>query len=145
MLVRDALTYLHLSDLHLGCRGRAGTIVIDEPTGIPGFCLPCYRIEKAFEVYNPGNATVPAGPNCAVGEYTFIYTLTHIGGSNGAIPFPVNQFSLDADTLFVTSAGFIATPDVTPSATTIGGGGIIWDFLAPTLVPGDVSDPLFVC
>ena len=72
----------------------AGTVIIDEPNGIGGICAaPCYRIEKAFEVYLDGNPTTPAGPNCPAGDNTYLYTLTHIGGSS--FPFPVISFELE--------------------------------------------------
>ena len=45
----------------------AGSVVIQEPNGAPGFCAqPCFIAEKSFEVYLPGNGTGPiaCGASC---------------------------------------------------------------------------------
>ncbi len=130
---------------------QSGSSIIDEPNGAPPFCTqPCYSVEKAFEVYLSGNPTVPAGPSCAAGENTYLYTISHIGGTGPFVP-SVTAFELGMAAADVSSAGFI--PGVLdPSATVIQANAVRWDFPAPGAVGpaasgggGLVSSQLFIC
>ena len=93
----------------LGGGDQFGSVVINEDTGIPGFCdIPCFIVEKDFEVYLPGNPSAPGV--CAAGEVTYLYTITHIGGSNTPYPFipAVTEFEIGVtDATTVSAAGFV--------------------------------------
>ena len=95
------------------------TEIINESVGFPGVCAaPCYSVEKVSDFYLPGNGSAP-GPNCGAGENTFVYTLTHIGGT---IPFPsipVTEFEIVAPFSEVVSATVIGSLDVNATSTTI--------------------------
>ena len=67
----------------------SGSVNIAEPNGFPGICdQPCYTVTKSFEVYFGGNATNHIGVQAA-GVTTYIYKLTHTGGTgtpSGSFP-----------------------------------------------------------
>jgi hypothetical protein len=125
---------------------QTGSVVINEDTGFPGVCnAPCFSLQKDFELYLDGN---PSGPGvCAAGDNTYLYTLTHLGGSSAFVP-AITKFEIAVANAAVnaTGAGFIAG-GVDPSATTINTtlDVVEWDFLAPPLANGQVSSQLFVC
>ncbi|MEE2665080.1 MAG: hypothetical protein VX681_13265 [Myxococcota bacterium] len=124
----------------------SGSAIINEPNGFPGVCTqPCFSIEKSFEVYLDGN---PSGPGvCAAGDNTYLYTLTHLGGTGPFVP-ALTKFSLSVANaaVNVTSAGFIPgvlDPSATVISTTLD--VVEWDFLAPPVANGQTSSQLFVC
>ena len=129
----------------------SGSADIAEPIGFPDVCdQPCFTVRKEFEVYLDGNATVPAGANCPVGENTYLYKIVHTGGSGTPIGFVpgVTKFELGVDTSNVSSAGHIAGFGVDPSATNVivsPGDRVEWDFLSPLIANGGMSTKLFVC
>ena len=95
---------------------ETGSAVIDEPNGVQGLCdAPCYSIQKDFEFWldtNPDNPLV--SPNA--GEHTYIYKLTHLGGSSTVFVPAIVGFQLIVDDTQVSDAGFIAgSPGVAPS------------------------------
>lgn len=144
----------------------SGCGTIDEPNGFTGVCgQPCFSVSKCFEVWFPNN---PGNPLPLAGNNTYIYKLTHLGGSGPFVPGLV-AFELSVDTSFVTGAGFIDTPAactgvavphscctgpgtgptcsttaIAPSATTTGVGQLTWDFLAPIISAGETSELLYV-
>ncbi|MFQ5495870.1 MAG: hypothetical protein ACE5EX_10870, partial [Phycisphaerae bacterium] len=94
----------------------AGSVAIVEPLGFPGICdQPCYTVSKSFEVYFGGNATNPLGVQPA-GVNTYIYKLTHTGGTGTPLGFipAITGFEIAMDTSRVLSAGAIAGPGVPP-------------------------------
>jgi len=125
---------------------HSGSAIIDEPNGFPGVCAqPCFSIEKSFEVYLDGNPSAPGV--CAAGDNTYLYTLTHLGGTGPFVP-ALTKFSISVANASanVTSAGFIPGL-VDPSATVVSTSldVVEWDFLVPPLANGQTSSPLFIC
>ena len=133
-----------------GAPDLSGTVIIDEPNGSFNLCdAPCYRVEKAVEVFLNGN---PTGPGvCAAGENTYLYTLTHIGGNPTTFPgnpiLPILRFEVEVDATTVGSAGFIPGVGIPPSSTFINTieDVVTWTFLTEPLVVPKSSEQLFIC
>lgn len=119
----------------------SGSVIISEPNGSPGLCTsPCYAAEKSFEVFLAGNSTSPGV--CAVGEYTYLYSITHIGGNpllppNPPIILPITEFEIEVPSTAanVSSAGFIPGPGIAPTWIFINTieDVVSWEFRAPPL------------
>jgi len=119
-----------------------GSTQIIEPNGFPGVCnQPCYTVTKTYEVYS---ATNPDNPLPLAGNNTYVYTLTHDGGSAGSAFVPaLTQFEMAVDDTQVTAVGAIAGPGVAPSASTLSPGLVAWSFATP-IAAGQTSQQLFV-
>jgi len=96
-----------------------------------------YTAVKSFEVYSPTNLTNPLP---LAGNYTYLYTITNTAGSFSCLI----GFDQEVPAGSVTAAGFIPGAGVAPSATTIGTVSVEWDWITPTLCPGQTSEQLFV-
>jgi hypothetical protein len=122
---------------------QSGTVLIDEPTGFPGVCdQPCYTVEKSFEYWLPDN---PDNPLPLAGNNTYIYKISHVGGSGPFIPALIG-FELSVETDDVVGAGHIASsPGTAPTLTDIQVANDIvsWEFGTP-LANGDMSKLLYV-
>ncbi len=124
---------------------ETGSAVIDEPTGVPGLCdAPCYSVQKDFEFWlhdNPDNPLV--SPNA--GEHTYVYKLTHLGGSSTIFVPGVIGFNLVLDDTQVSDAGYIlGSPGVVPSASLILTGQVKWEFLTLPITDGEMSALLYL-
>ena len=86
--------------------------VFAEDDGFPNVCTaPCFNVEKATEVWFAENTDPLKPPYCAPGEDTYVYTLTHLGGSLPPPNIPVTEFEGAVDDALVTAAGWDATVD----------------------------------
>ena len=126
------------------------TSVISEDDGFPGVCAsPCFEVEKTAEVFLSGNASGPGV--CAAGLNTYVYTLTHLGGTLPSPGIPVTEFELAVDFNIVASAGSIAGGGIAPTSTNVSPLNVVsWAFPLSTACPGclnqgNTSDKLFVC
>ncbi len=126
--------------------------IVHEDDGLSGVCdAPCFSLEKRADVFLDGNPTAPGV--CPAGSNTYVYTLTHLGGSgtrNGGQPggliAPLTQFEIEADFLVVTSAGFIPGPGVAPSSTIASPLDVVtWDFPTNPVFLGQSTNELFLC
>ncbi len=118
--------------------------VVNEDDGFPGVCAaPCFSVQKTADVFFAVN---PTGPGvCGAGQNTYLYKLTHLGGSVNPAP-PVNRFELNVDFTLVSSAGFIPGPGIAPNSTTVSPLNIVsWEFMAPPIFQGQASTQLFLC
>ncbi len=121
----------------------SGVSTMEEPNGFPGVCdQPCYTVQKEYEYWLPGN---PDNPVPLAGSNTYIYRISHTGGSGPFIPALIG-FELGVDTTQVTGAGFVSTsPGVAPGSTTIGTNNVVsWDFSAVPIANGEMSKLLYV-
>jgi len=124
---------------------ETGSVIIDEPNGVPGLCdAPCYSVQKEFEFWldtNPDNPLISPNP----GEHTYIYKLTHLGGSSTIFVPAVVGFQLFVDDTQVSDAGYIVgSPGVAPSASLILAGEVKWEFNAPPVLDGEMTTLLYV-
>ena len=125
----------------------AGTVLIEEPNGFAGVCdQPCYRVSKSYEYWLPTN---PDNPLPLAGNNTYIYKLTHDGGTGTPLGFipAVTAFEVAVDTAFVTAAGVIdSSPGVAPSATTVDTtyGIVSWDFLTEPVATLEATQLLYI-
>jgi len=126
----------------------SGSGNISEPNGFPGVCdAPCYTVTKAFEVYFDGN---PDGPGvCAAGENSYVYTLTHTGGSGTPLGFipAVTQFELNVEADDVGTATAVPGFGIFPSGVVVDSvlDVVTFDFSAPPIENGQSSTKLVVC
>ena len=113
-----------------------------EPNGFPGVCdQPCYVAGIETEVWLPTN---PDNPAPSAGNQTYVYKVTHTGGSGPFIPALLN-FELDVDLAEVASAGFIAaSPGVEPSGVQLFNGAVTWEFNTTPISNGESSKLLYV-
>ena len=135
LIMRASAAVAVLLALGAGSAGAAPDI-----SGSTTFVEPnfgAYTAIKSFEVYSPTNGTNPLP---LAGNYTYLYTITNTAGSFTCLI----GFDQEVPAGSVTAAGFIPGAGVDPSGTTIGTVSIEWDWLAPTLCPGQTSDQLFV-
>lgn len=116
----------------------------------PGVCTaPCYEVEKTVDVYNPGNGSAPAV--CGAGEYTYVYSLTNLGGTVPSPGIPITEFELVVDFSLVASAGSIAGAGIDPTSNTVSPQNIVnWTFPDSSFCPtcldeGETSDDLYIC
>ena len=126
----------------LAAPDQAGSVVFQDPTGFPPACAaPCFIALKEFEVWLPDN---PDNPFPLAGNNTYIYKITHQGGTGPFIP-ALTRFEVQVDDTQVTAAGVVpASPGTAPSATTIGTGVVTWDFLTTPIANGAMSQLLFI-
>jgi hypothetical protein len=112
-----------------------------EPNGFPGVCAqPCYTAGVETEVWLPGN---PNNPLPLPGNNTYIYKVTHAGGSSAFVPSLLN-FEIAVDLAQVTDAGHISSSGGTaPIAPTFFNGAVSWDFPSPIL-NGESSKLLYI-
>jgi hypothetical protein len=116
--------------------------VITEPNGFPGVCAqPCYEAGIETEVWLPSN---PNNPVPSPGNQTYVYKVTHTGGSGPFIPALLN-FELAVDLAQVVSAGYISTsPGIAPSAVLSFNGAVTWEFDPTPIANGEASKLLYV-
>ena len=107
-----------------------GSATISEPNG-------AFSAIKAFKVYADTN---PDNPAPVAGQFTYIYTITNQASSLICL----TGFDLEVPAGSVSSAGFLPGAGVAPSATSVGAGVVEWDFNAPNICPGQVSEDLFL-
>ena len=123
---------------------QSGTSFLEEPNGFPGVCdQPCYIVEKSFEYWLPDN---PDNPLPLAGNNTYIYKISHVGGSGPFVPALIG-FELSVETDDVTAAGSIATsPGVDPGSTTVdlANDAVFWDFSSLPIANGEMSKLLYV-
>jgi hypothetical protein len=123
---------------------QSGTSIVEEPNGFPGVCdQPCYRVEKSFEYWLPSN---PDNPLPLAGNNTYIYKISHIGGSSPFVP-ALLAFELSVETDDVTAAGFIgSSPGIAPASSTIDLALdiVAWDFSSTPISNGETSKLLYV-
>ena len=82
--------------------------IFHEDDGFPGVCdAPCFSVEKVLNFYDAGSPNDPG--YCAAGEDTYVYTLTHVGGTLPAPNIPVTEFEAAMDDALVASASWDAT------------------------------------
>jgi len=120
-----------------------GTTVFDEDLGFPGVCgQPCFSVEESYEVWSPDN---PGNPLPEPGNNTYVYTLTHDGGSGPFVP-AVLDFTMKVDSDFVTDAGSLSGSGVEPSEVSISElfDVVTWKFENDLLDPGETTQELFV-
>ena len=115
---------------------------IIEPNGFPGVCAqPCYVAGIETEVWLPTN---PDNPAPLAGNQTFVYKVTHTGGSGPFVPALLN-FELAVDLAEVISAGVIATsPGVDPSGVQLFNGAVTWEFNTTPIADGESSKLLYI-
>ena len=113
-----------------------------EPTGFPGVCdQPCYIAGVETEVWLPTN---PDNPLPSSGNNTYVFKVSHTGGSGPFIPALLN-FEIDVDLAEVVAAGFIASSGgVAPSATLLLNGAVTWEFLTTSIASGEASKLLYI-
>ena len=113
-----------------------------EPNGFPGVCTqPCYIAGVQTEVWLPTN---PDNPQPSAGNNTYVYKVSHTGGSGPIVPGVIG-FDLAVDLAEVVSAGYLPTsPGVEPSATQLFGGAITWQFHTAPIQEGESSKLLYV-
>ncbi|MEE2674093.1 MAG: hypothetical protein VX466_09870 [Myxococcota bacterium] len=123
---------------------ESGTSILEEPNGFPGVCdQPCYIVEKSFEYWLPSN---PDNPLPLAGNNTYIYRISHVGGSGPFVPALIG-FELSVETDDVTGAGYIATsPGTAPGSSTIDAAVdvVTWDFSSVPIANGEMSKLLYV-
>ena len=88
---------------------------IVEPNGFPGVCSqPCYTANVETEVWLPTN---PDNPLPLAGNNTYIFRVSHAGGSGPFVPALLN-FEIAVDLTQVVGAGHLAASGgVAPSST----------------------------
>ena len=120
----------------------AGSSDLIEPNGFPGVCnQPCYVAGVETEVWLPSN---PDNPLPSVGNNTYIYRVSHTGGSGPFVPALLN-FELEIDPAQVFGAGFLpSSGGVAPSDTLIFNGVVTWEFLSASIADGESSKLLYV-
>ena len=75
----------------------------------------CFNIGKTFDVYSPGMPLPGGAPvNLCAGDNTYLYTLTHVGGTLASPGIPITQFELLMDVSVVTGAGSIPCGGIAP-------------------------------
>ncbi|HIL81599.1 MAG TPA: hypothetical protein EYG54_10125 [Myxococcales bacterium] len=114
---------------------------IVEPNGFAGVCaVPCYTASIETEVWLPTN---PNNPLPLPGNNTYIFRVSHAGGSGPFVPALLN-FEIAVDLTQVVAAGYLATSGgVAPSSTQTQFGVVTWDFLS-TIAQGESSKLLYV-
>jgi hypothetical protein len=120
--------------------GAGSAVAAPDISGSTTFIEPsfgAYTAIKQFEVYAPDN---PTNPLPLAGNYTYLYTITNTAGSFTCLI----GFDEQVPAGSVTAAGFIPGAGVDPSGTTIGAVSVEWDWITPTLCPGQTSDQLYV-
>jgi hypothetical protein len=142
------------------------TVQVAEDDGFPGLCVaPCFVVEKTVEVWFPTN-TDPNKPTfCGSGEYTYVYTLTHLGNPPSTLPapgIPVTEFELSVDDALIAAAGWDGallppppgppgTVDVDPLSVTVSALDVVnWGFPGTPSCPDcldqlQTSAPLWLC
>jgi len=120
----------------------AGSSELVEPNGFPGVCdQPCYIAGVETEVWLPTN---PDNPLPLAGNNTYVFKVTHAGGSGPFIPALLN-FEIAVDLNEVNDVGFLPTSGgVAPSGTQTLNGAVTWDFLATSIVNGESSKLLYI-
>jgi hypothetical protein len=127
---------------------QSGSGDIAEPNGFPGVCdAPCYTVTKSYEYYSASNATAPGV--CAAGENTYVYQLTHTGGTGTPLGFipAVTQFELSVETDDVGSATELPGFGISPSGVVVNAAldVVTFDFGAPPIASGQTSTKLVIC
>jgi len=126
---------------------QSGSVVIAEPNGFPGVCdQPCYTVTKSFEVWLSSNTDADNPGVCAGSDNTYIYKLSHDGGSSSNVPGIIG-FEASVDTSQVSAASFISGFGVDPSSVAVDTSldVVSWEFLSPVISDGGMSTKLFVC
>ena len=128
----------------------SGASVISEDDGFPNVCTaPCYNVDKTVDVYFDGNPSAPGV--CPAGNNTYVYTLTHTGGTLPSPNIPLTEFEVGVDFSLVTSAGFIPGAGIAPTSTTVSPLNVVaWSFPDSAACPGcldegNTSEDLFIC
>lgn len=113
-----------------------------EPNGFPGVCSqPCYVAGVETEVWLPSN---PDNPLPSPGNNTYIYKVTHTGGSGPFIPALLN-FELAVDLTEVVATGHLATSGgVAPSSVDTLNGVVTWTFDPVSIANGESSKLLYI-
>ena len=113
-----------------------------EPNGFPGVCdSPCFIAAVSVEVWLPGN---PSNPLPLAGNNTYIYKLTHTGGSGAFVP-ALTDFEIEVDISQVSAAGHIASsPGIEPSQTDVADPTVSWRFLTIPVADGESSKLLYI-
>jgi len=132
---KSALGLLAVLALALGAPSASaqlasGSKQIDEPNG-------AYSATKTFAVYADDD---PANPAPLAGNLTYVYTITNLPTSFICII----GLDMEVPSGSVTAAGFIPGPGIDPSATIVAPTVVEWDWLAPFICPGEMSDAVFV-
>jgi hypothetical protein len=135
--------------------------IFHEDDGFPGVCAaPCFSVEKVLNFYDAGSTNDPG--YCAATEDTYVYTLTHIGGTLPFPSIPVTEFEASMDDALVALAGWDGallppppgppgTVDVDPLSVTVSPQDIVnWGFPGTPSCPNclnqfQTSAPLWVC
>jgi hypothetical protein len=135
--------------------------VFAEDDGFPGLCTaPCFNVEKFFQFFDAGSPNDPG--YCAAGEDTYLYTLTHLGGSLPFPNIPVTEFEGVVDDALVANAGWDGallppppgppgTVDVDPLSVTVSALDVVnWGFPGTPSCPNcldqfQTSAPLWLC
>jgi len=114
---------------------------IVEPNGFPGVCSqPCYTANVETEVWLPTN---PDNPLPLAGNNTYIFRVSHAGGSGPFVPALLN-FEIAVDLTQVVGAGHLAASGgVAPSSTQTQFGVVTWDF-STTIAQGESSKLLYI-
>jgi hypothetical protein len=125
-----------------------GSTSITEADGFPGVCAaPCFTATLDFEVWAPDD---PGNPMALAGNNTYIYTLSHTGGTFPFPGIPLTRLGLSADSTLLSAAGFIAGTGIAPTAVAVDPfDGVNWTFPAGAACPAcleenQVSDRLFI-
>jgi hypothetical protein len=119
----------------------------------PGVCEggPCYSVEVHTVVYT--DADVGVLGVCAAGDYTYTYTLEHLGGTFPSPNVAVDDFRVHSVSGPGVSAGFIAGAGIDPTSSTVAPTNVaVWVFpddpacsTSPCLNEGQTSDTLYIC
>ncbi len=109
----------------------SGSVTLVEPN------FGAYTVVKSYELYSATNLTNPLP---LAGNYTYIYTITNTAGSFTCLV----GFDMETPAGSVTAAGFIPGAGVAPSAVTVGAVSVEWDWITPTLCPGNTSEQLYI-
>jgi hypothetical protein len=120
----------------------SGSSDLIEPNGFPGVCdQPCYIAGVETEVWLPTN---PDNPIPSPGNNTYVFKVSHTGGSGPFIPALLN-FEIAVDLNEVNGVGFLpASGGVAPSGSQTLNGAVTWDFLTAPILNGESSKLLYI-
>lgn len=106
----------------------SGSVTVDGPFG-------AYTVVKDHEIYAADNC---GNPNPVPGSFTYVYKISNDAGSSvGVTGYSIQV--VDAPNK-VSDQGFIDGAGVEPSAQSIGANEVRWDFDAPLIAPGEMSE-----
>lgn len=127
----------------------SGSTLIAEDNGFPGVCsAPCFNATLDFEVWAPDD---PDNPLPSVGSNTYLYKLTHTGGTLAFPSIPLTGLMLEVDLSDIVAFGVVSSAmGIAPVSFVADPLGFIdWTFPATASCPncldeGQMSSRLFV-